>query len=195
METATSRLASFVFQTSTMNYELKRKQMKPVQGLRQKASTEILVNNAWLCAYASLWKTAAFSEKEIAKTKALINTCLTAVGDPEKAYGIFCQRVLLTQEYLHRHPNAFVPLPSRWLDRNNLNGFAGTKKWMERLLEQRAALPQFKIELKAFGEALLELSAEPSISNFLYWKNYFISYPELLNLFLNTVALQQFQNN
>ncbi|HUC83477.1 MAG TPA: hypothetical protein VMR70_21370 [Flavisolibacter sp.] len=172
------------------NTEFNKEKFLP--GKRQ-LPIDILTANAWLCAYASLWKTASFSEKEVRKTTDLIEDHLTSASSPLKAYNLFCQRVLLTHYYLRTHPESYVPVPSQWLDKNNVHGYAGTKKWIDKLLEQRASLPFYRIELKAFAEALLEMATEPCPANFAYWKNYFAPHPELLDLFLTSVALQQFQ--
>lgn len=161
---------------------------------RREVPADTLVNNAWLCAYSSLWRNKIFSEKEITKAKELVRSYVTTAGDPRFSYLLFCQRVLLARQYLATHENSFVPLPSQWLSYENNNGFRGTKSWMEKVLTIRTSLPDYKIELKAFAEAVLEMSLEPTLSNFTYWKNYFSSCDELLNLFLNTIALQQFQN-
>jgi hypothetical protein len=178
-----------------MNYALHTETVKQKRPLlsKQQVPNETLINSAWLCAYSSLWKTASFSNKEIWKAKDLIKDYLMSAGNPARAYSLFCQRVLLTAQYLQAHAQSYVPLPSQWLDRNNSNGFSGTKRWMEKVLEQRSSLPYYKIELKAFAEALLELATEPTAANFLYWKSYFVVFPELFDLFLHTVALQQFQ--
>jgi len=179
-----------------MKYALQNEVVKEKRNplTKQPPSLDCLVSNAWLCAYASLWKTDTFSEKEIKRAKELIREYLLNAGSPVRAYNLFCQRVLITYQYLQTHTESYVPLPSQWLDRNNNNGFAGTKKWMEKVLDQRSSLPFYRIELKAFAEALLELATEPSCANFIYWKQYFTAHPDLLNLFLNTVALQQFQS-
>lgn len=41
----------------------------------------------------------------------------------------FCERVLLAKKFVQRKPNRFVTNPSLWLNPDNANGFAGTKKW------------------------------------------------------------------
>ncbi|HEY6914609.1 MAG TPA: hypothetical protein VI413_08035, partial [Paludibacter sp.] len=93
--------------------------------------------------------------------------------------------------------NRFAPLPSLWFNPENEKGFAGTKQWYRKVYEARQSLPNYKIELKALAEAVLEVSTEPTQNNFHYWKNYFIERktPGLLSLFLITVANQQFQKH
>ena len=69
-------------------------------------------------------------------------------------------------------------------------GFAGTKRWFDKLLLQRASVPGYKIQLKVFAEAVLEINETPSGRNFHYWRGYFIERgcQGLLNLMLSTVA-------
>ena len=113
---------------------------------------------------------------------------------PNKAYKSFCQRVLLARQYVNSSPNRYIPLPTIWLDKENATGFAGTKQWLNDILAVRSSLPNYKTELKAFAEAILEMKEEPTAENFHYWRNYFIDNKTsgLLTLFLTTIANQQF---
>lgn len=115
--------------------------------------------------------------------------------NPERAFLVFCQRVLLARQYVNKSPDRFVPLPSLWLDRNYEHGFAGTKNWYAEIKAIRDSLPSFKAELKALAEAALEFSEEPSTKNYQYWRQYFIEKqaPGLLNLF-QVIAVQQIGN-
>ncbi|HEV8283831.1 MAG TPA: hypothetical protein VGQ09_05960 [Chitinophagaceae bacterium] len=158
-------------------------------------SIDDLVTASWNFAYTALWNTSIFSASEIEQAKTIIKDYLTASKNPEKGYSAFVQRILLTRHYLNNNPNKFVPLPSLWFDRENLNGFAGTKEWYLSMLAVRESLPMYKIELKAFAEAILEMQEDNSSQNFHYWRNYFIERktPGLLNLFLSTIANQQYE--
>lgn len=156
---------------------------------------EGLAATAWNFAATTLWSDLILSQKETEEAKLLIRNHLLGSNDLKRSYLAFCQRVLLTHQYLKNASNRFVPLPSTWLHPENMKGFAGTKQWYEKVAEVRRSLPDYKIEWKALAEAVWELSQEPTSNNFQYWRSYFIERktPALLSLFLNTIAIQQFQ--
>jgi len=83
-----------------------------------------------------------------------------------------------------------------WTERAHTNGFAGTETCDREIKSVRESLPNYKNELKAMAEAVLEFSEEPTIQNYQYWRKYFIDKqtPGLLNLF-QVVAIQQLCNN
>jgi hypothetical protein len=149
-----------------------------------------LVDAAWVLAHTALWGTALFSATETEAAKEQIKELLTKAPDPYKAYLAFGERVLLARHYLAQHRSRYIPLPTVWLHPQNPKGYAGTAAWHQRILEVRAALPMYKIELRALAEGVLELTEEPTVQNFLYWKHYFIEKraPGLLQLFLSVLA-------
>lgn len=154
-----------------------------------------LTNTAWNFACSSLWNSTQFSSKEIEVAKEKIAEYLRLSRHPEKAFSAFCQRVLLARYYVSKNPGRYIPLPSIWLDRDNATGFVGTRAWYNEIKSIRESLPNYKQELKAMAEAVLEFSEEPTVKNYQYWKNYFIEKqtPGLLNLF-QVVAIQQLGN-
>lgn len=149
-----------------------------------------LVDAAWMLAATALWNTALFSATETAAARALITELLATAADPYKAYLAFGERVLLARHYLAGSRSRYVPLPSVWLHPGNEKGYRGTEAWHRKILETRASLPVYKIELRALAEGVLEMTEEPTVQNFLYWKEYFISKraPGLLQLFLGVLA-------
>jgi hypothetical protein len=168
--------------------------VKSVRGIMPATNTQKLANTAWSFAYTALWNNAVFSANEVAIAKEMIKQILVSGKTPVKNYNAFCQRVLLARQYVNSHPNRYIPLPTIWLDGNNATGYVGTQIWYDNILEIRASLPNYKTELKAFAEAILEMHEEPTSQNFHYWRNYFIDNKTtgLLTLFLSTVANQQF---
>ena len=170
--------------------------MRVVKGLKEtQAELAPLVNTAWNFAYSSLWNHVQFSAKEIETAKEKITEYFRLANHPESAFSIFCQRVLLARYYVSKAPGRYIPLPSVWLDRTNATGFAGTKAWYAEIKAMRESLPNYKKELKAMAEAVLEFSQEPTIQNYQYWRKYFIEKetPGLLTLF-QVVAIQQLCN-
>ena len=166
-----------------------------IKGAKEQVlNVDQLTNTAWNFAHTALWNNCIFSKTEIERSKNCIKEMFIASRNPTRAYNTFCQRVLLARQYVNSQPNRYIPLPTVWLDKENPTGFAGTKLWYMNIRELRSSLPNYKIELKAFGEAILEMNEEATHENFQYWRNYFIEkqMPGLLTLFLNTVANQQF---
>jgi hypothetical protein len=154
-----------------------------------------LVNSAWNFAYNSLWSMNTFSSKEIETAKESIYEYLTLAKSPRKAFITFCQRILLARNYVKACKGRYIPLPSIWFDRDFKDGFVGTRKWYAEIKTIRESLPNYKQEIKALAEAVLEFNDEPSIQNYQYWRQYFIekAAPGLLNLFQVT-AIQQLCN-
>jgi hypothetical protein len=170
--------------------------LRVVKGIVEKQSQlNLLTTTAWLFALTALWNNAIFSQTQITEAKEQIADFLNSYKNPVKAYKAFCQRVLLARQYVLTQPNRFIPLPTIWLNKNNATGFVGTREWYKKILDTRAAMPQFKAELKALAEAVLEMQEDPTVENFQYWKNYFIEKRAtgLLELFMMTVANQQFE--
>jgi hypothetical protein len=149
-----------------------------------------LVDAAWGLATTALWSTALFSATETSAARRMITELFTAAADPYKAYLAFGERVLLARQYLAGHRHRYIPLPTVWLHPDNEKGYRGTEAWHRKILEVRASLPVYKIELRALAEGLLEMTEDPTVQNFLYWKEYFIAKraPGLLQLFLGVLA-------
>ena len=172
---------------------MSRPHLRVVRGyINTNAEVQQLVDSAWNFTYNSLWSMSIFSTKEIEAAKATIYEYLTLAKSPRKAFLTFCQRVLLARHYVSAAKGRYIPLPSLWFDKDNQNGFAGTKKWFQEIKAIRESLPNYKQEIKALAEAVLEFSDEPSVQNYQYWRQYFIGKgtPGLLNLFQVT-AIQQ----
>jgi hypothetical protein len=145
---------------------------------------------AWQIAYTALWNTVDFSAQEKQLALKFITQFIDQSTGHKKAYNEFIQRVLLARQYIITHPGTFIPVPSKWLDEENKKGFAGTARWYNSLQITRASMPQYKIPLKAFGEAVLETIQTSAAKDFHYWRSYFIqnNCQSLLNLFLSTIA-------
>ena len=149
-----------------------------------------LVAAAWVLAHTALWDTAIFSVTETEGARAFIRDELTKAPDAYKAYLAFGERVLLARYYVAARRGRYVPLPTVWLHPDNPKGYRGTVAWHQKILDTRASLPVYKIELRALAEGVLEMTEEPTVQNFLYWKHYFIEKraPGLLQLFLSVLA-------
>lgn len=170
--------------------------LKIIRGLKGRSMDfKSLVDSAWNLCHTALWPSSVFSFKEIEFAKQLIATYLLARESQERSYMALCQRVLIAREHLGAAIQ--VEPPSRWLHPGNSECFAMTNAWYHQVEQMRQSLPLYKIELKAFAEATLEMAQEPTSSNFTYWKSYFIQGAkdsDLLSLFLCTIANQYYQN-
>jgi hypothetical protein len=160
----------------------------------EKESSDNLVDIAWQFAYSTLWNNHVFSSIEKNEAKVYIKEWLAKSKKPDKAFINFCQRIILARQNIHALNTDYLSLPSLWFDLDNGDGFAITKEWLYELKAIRHSLPQFKIEVKALAEAVLEFSEEPTSENFQYWRNYFIDRQEpiLLNIYTVFCANQQF---
>lgn len=152
-----------------------------------------LTNTAWYIAYTALWNTMDFSTKEKNTAKEFISNFLLQAANPQKAYTEFVQRVLLARQYIGTHPGTYIPLPCQWFSLQNIKGFIGTNQWFQTIQVTRESLPQFKIQLRAFAEAIQEIIATGTAKDFHYWRSYFIQHNAqgLLNLMLSTIANYQ----
>jgi hypothetical protein len=155
---------------------------------QQKLTT--LTKLLWNIAYTALWNGSIFSTQEKTNTLDAIKAYLVHEDNLEHAYTEMVQRILITRRYLQKDPQRFVPLPSIWFEATNIYGYNGTASWFADIRLTRLSLPLYKLSLKAFAEAILEMAEEPGAKNFHYWREYFIerNCQGLLNLFLATVA-------
>ena len=170
-------------------------ELKVIRGfLDDKTEVAPLVNSAWNFAYSALWNAVQFSSKEVNAAKEKITEYFLLSNDPRKAFLSFCQRVLLARHYVNSAKGRYIPLPSLWFEKENEAGFTGTKEWYTEIRNIRSSLPNYKQEIKALAEAVLEYSEEPTVQNFHYWRNYFIDKetPGLLNLFQVNAINQHF---
>lgn len=145
---------------------------------------------AWHIVYTALWNTLDFSKPEKENATGFISSFLQQANNHRKAYSEFIQRVLLARMYISTHPGSYIPLPSKWLHAGNKKGFAGTEQWFNTIQGIRESLPQYKITIKAFAEAVFESVETGNPADFHYWRSYFIQQNAqgLLNLFLSTIA-------
>jgi hypothetical protein len=164
-------------------------------GLYPDVTIEKLAKIAWRFAYIALWNGVQFSQRESNTAKQQITTLLQQSKDAKKGFQAFCQRVILARTYVQKHSNRYIPLPTDWLDANNTTGFAGTQQWLADIQAIRNALPNYKIELKALAEAILEFTEEPTTKNYRYWTQYFMDKQaiNLLQLFQIMAAQNLYQ--
>ena len=154
----------------------------------------VLVDTAWLFAYSTLWNNYEFSTIEKSEAKYYIKEWITGSKKPVKAFTNFCQRIILARQNIKSLSTDFLTLPSLWLDKENPEGYACTKDYLDEVKILRRSLPGFQIQIKALAEAALEFSETPTTENFVYWRNYFTekNEPVLLNIFTVFCANKKF---
>lgn len=154
-----------------------------------------LVDAAWLFAYTALWNHCIFSGAEKETVKQLICAELSTMANTSKAFIQFCERIILARNETVLFPENKDVLPSYWFSKYSTNGYVTAARRLESISMIRHAVPGHKIEIKALAEAVLELSQEPTASNFLYWRSYFIERKEiqLLDLLTAFSANRQFK--
>lgn len=145
-----------------------------------------MIDAAWQISYTSFWNTWTLSHFEVEGSKQFIKKFITRSEDRYNNYLEYCQRVLLAREFIIKNPQKYIPLPSKWFNKYNHNGFAGTYKWFMNLIATRRSLPLYRQQFKALPEAILEMHEEPTGKNFHYWRGWFIEreYQATANLFL-----------
>jgi len=161
--------------------------LKAIHGFKLALDNEqSLTSIAWQFAYSVLWNNQLFSECEKDEARAHIREFLAASRNPTRMFLQFCQRMIVARQHVHELDSS-VCLPSLFLNKENTEGFAKTRVWFDPIKELRRSLPNYKIEVKALAEAILEFSEEPTQRNFKYWRNYFMDRQEAILLELFTV--------
>jgi hypothetical protein len=135
---------------------------------------DLYTEAAWNLSYSAFWELYEFSIAEIETARQFISGFISNGNDPYANYLTYCQRVLMAYSFIRNENGKYVPLPSNWFDKKNDKGFSGTIKWMDALNLKRKSVPLHRIELKAMAEAVLEMTEDPSVPNFRYWKSYLI---------------------
>jgi hypothetical protein len=145
---------------------------------------------AWNLTYSALWMNNNFSSMEVQFAQQFITEFITASADYFKEYRCYCQRIAMVHAYINKNHGRYIPPPTIWFDAANENGFYGTEKWMANLEKKRKSLPLFRIEYKALAEGILEMIEEPFISNYNYWKTYFLErgHDDICQLFVSSIV-------
>ncbi|HEU0065158.1 MAG TPA: hypothetical protein VFQ58_09005, partial [Flavisolibacter sp.] len=146
---------------------------------------------AWNLTYTALWMNNNFSSMEVEFAQQFITAFIAGSDDYFKRYRFYCQRIAMVHAYINEKDGRYIPPPTIWFDAANVNGFYGTEKWMANLEKKRKSLPLFRMEYKALAEGVLEMIEEPVISNYNYWKAYFLErgHDEIYQLFVSSIVV------
>jgi hypothetical protein len=105
-------------------------------------TVELLTNATWNFAHSVLWNGHPFSEETTALCKKYIREYYENIPAEKSRFmpnyfSRYCERVTLAKAYVNRYAGRYIPHPCIWLNKNNPKGFAGTKTWLQRILEKR----------------------------------------------------------
>jgi hypothetical protein len=80
--------------------------------------------------------------------------------------GEFTRRIILTQSFILKYPNRYVPSPGKWLNPLNPHGFAGTKAWLNEWKKGEAQRADYNSDKKTLVELMLKYQKTPDTSTF-----------------------------
>lgn len=150
---------------------------------------EKLVNAAWAFARCALWPEQDFDMLEDGDTRAYIREYFTASTNRKRAFHALIQRVVLTQKYIRRERERFLPAPSVWFNRRYPFGFAGTLSWLHNVEQQRKEVPGYLAHIEALAHGYYEYAVRPCTRRFNRCRRTLLRHraTSLLQLFYNTV--------
>ena len=132
---------------------------------------DLYIKAAWNLSYSAFWDQLDFSITEIETAKKSLVCLFQLVKILIAITWFFVKGCLWLIAILIKK---YIPLPSTWFKQANEKGFIGTVKWMDSLKLKRKSIPLYRIELKALAEAVLEMTEDPTVANFRYWKSYLL---------------------
>ena len=105
-------------------------------------TVELLTNATWSFAHSVLWNGHPFSEETTAHCKKYIREYYENIPAEKfhfapNYFSRYCERVVLAKAYVNKYSHRYIPHPCIWLNKNNPKGFAGTKAWLQRIVEKR----------------------------------------------------------
>lgn len=150
---------------------------------------EKLVNAAWQFSQCALWPEQTLDLLEDGDTRAYIREYFTAATDKKRAFTALIQRVILTQKYVRRDRERFLPQPSIWFNRRYPFGFAGTLPWLHNVEQQRKEVPGYLAHIEALAHGYYDYIVRPSTRRFNRCREKMLRHRanSLLQLFYNTV--------
>ena len=131
------------------------------------------MNCNWELAKATLWPGKAFPKAEEKETKKIIKSYLINETDPYKAYLELCQRILLVFKRVTRRGPVIRETPSEYFNPGNGSGFALSAPWFAAIQQNRGSDPLHEHAIKAFCEAILDMTEDPCEEIFCFWLNWF----------------------
>lgn len=103
-------------------------------------SLNLYVGCLWLMARNLLYKHTDLTDRQVLIAKKLIHKFYQPVSTDNLSniHQRYVERIALAAKYVQKDPeHRFIPLPYRYFDTNNPNGFTGTKKWHQAYRERK----------------------------------------------------------
>jgi hypothetical protein len=145
---------------------------------------------SWLAAYTILWNGKQFSPKELKQALQQIRSFLLNATDLNTGFTELVQRLIIARQQLPSDYGSTRTLPSVWFSAGYPHGLASTQSAYNSLLKRRSVNPLYRIGLKSFADALLQVYENPSTENYHYWRSWFQQRHSnrLLNILLAFIA-------
>ena len=106
----------------------------------RKMHVHYLSKVAWNFAHAILWNEQKFSDDEIATAKEHLVAHFRECPHRKKALIAFCERIILTKNYLAAKGEQPLPAPTIWFNPKYHQGFPETKSWYQAIEETRKSV-------------------------------------------------------
>jgi hypothetical protein len=163
---------------------------------KKSPSIEKLTHAAWQFAHAILWQEQQFYPKEIERTTLEITEYFRLSTDPQKAFIAFCERVVLTNNYLSGEQSRYLPQPSIWFNKNFPHGYTGTLPWYHKMQYMRQQVPNYKEGINTLAHYYWQYTIRPSKKTFAACRKKLLQLKEygLIRLFYNSIIYSQFLN-
>lgn len=114
----------------------------------------------WTCALMNLYQDKWIADEEVERAKAVLAEYLV-YADPSRyqaGTAEILERIILVRRWIERGQKQgirrWVPLPSRYFDYRNENGFTKTKKWFKAHIKAKAEIKAKELLTKAIKEYL-----------------------------------------
>lgn len=114
----------------------------------------------WTCALMNLYQDKWIADEEVERTKAVLAEYLVYAEPSRYQAGTaeILERIILVRRWIERGQKQgirrWVPLPSRYFDYRNENGFTKTKKWFKAHIKAKAEIKAKELLTKAIKEYL-----------------------------------------
>lgn len=128
------------------------------------------VQMIWACAQMNLYQDKWIADEEVERVKAVLAEYLV-YADPSRyqaGTAEILERIILVRRWIERGQKIgqrrWVPLPSRYFDYRNENGFTRTKKWFKAHIKAKAEIKAKELLTKAIKEYLKAKAGGAKIS-------------------------------
>lgn len=147
---------------------------------------------AWEFARCALWPELHFTPKQVDEVMRYIRDYFKAANGKKRAFTALCERVILTQKYISKSAERFVPMPFVWFNCRYPFGFAGTLSWLYRVEQRRKEVPGYLAHIEALAEGYYNYSMKPTKRALSRFKDKMLSVhaPSLFPLFMAITADQ-----